>query len=93
MAGETNRERRQLLAEIIERRDLLNAGIASITYDLEHPRPPIKIDFKEIKRECEEFLQFLYKCVDCGVSLTKDERQRFNNLVEIECHCDKCKGV
>ena len=67
---------REMLADLIKRRDLLNTSIANINYELEHPLPPIEVDSEKIEREAQEFLAFLYKCHNCGESLTKEERER-----------------
>lgn len=84
---------RQKLADLISQRDQLNAIITSLTYELEHPSPPIKIDFEQIKAEAKRFLAILYKCSGCGETLTDDERLRFNCLIDDKCKCDTCKGV
>lgn len=44
---------RNKLADMIRRRNILNRAIADLAYELEHPRPPIKIDFEAVKREVE----------------------------------------
>ena len=79
------------LNELKERMELINQSIISIEYDLAHPQLPIEIDFRQIEQECEEFNQWLYTCDMCREPLTKDERGRFNNLVEFSSRCDKCK--
>ena len=52
---------KNLLADMVTRRDSLNRAIADLTYELEHPLPPIKIDFEGIKRESQETMALLEK--------------------------------
>jgi len=54
--------RRETLLDMIRRRDLLNGAIADLQYSLDHPLPPIQIDFKAIEEEAKGNMAFLEKC-------------------------------
>ena len=53
---------RKTLADMIEWRDLLNRGIAELQYSLDHPLPPIQVDFKAIKEQARKHLAFFEEC-------------------------------
>ena len=55
-------EERKLLEDMKRRRDLLSNAIVQLEYDLLHPLPPIKIDFKAIEEETRRDMEFLEKC-------------------------------
>ena len=52
-------EQTQILNSMKKRRDILNEGIAKLEYAIEHPSPPLNIDFDAIAEEARKDVELL----------------------------------
>lgn len=59
---EIKKIRLKTLEAMKKRRDALNRDIAELEYAIEHPTPPLNIDFEAIEEEARKDMEFLEKC-------------------------------
>lgn len=54
--------RLRILEDMKKHRATLNKNIADLEYAIEHPTPPLHIDFEVIKEEARRDVEFLDRC-------------------------------